>query len=221
MTRTRTTAVAVAAVLIGLTGFHMIDARDTRRAQTEHASPPPERSAPRPSLTVNLPGAALTDLQSDVHALRAELDQLHREASPPPAEPSTPALPPPPSAAEEMRDSNAAMQELADQLEEQLAREARDSTFTHEASARVDAFLARPELAGTSARKIECGTSMCRVEMHHDADQSREAFLAAMSDVLPPDSQGFAHLEHERDLDVELYFSRAGYDLKLAQDPPG
>ncbi len=194
-------ATGVCVAVLGLAGVALLRGEPAPQAPSPVAlavAPP----APAPAA----PALELFALRDELAALKARLNALTAEKPTPqaPVEP-VPARAAPVSAGQ-----------LAEQLAASLAQEATDGDFNAEMAGRVDAFFKSPAAGGGVVRHSECGRTLCRLELRYASVDGRNTFVDNLSDLFPPGSQGFAHVENAADLDIEVYFTREG-PLQLSQ----
>lgn len=100
--------------------------------------------------------------------------------------------------------------ELALRCDAKILSEPVDSEWSRAKSEQVGAFLARPPLAGTKLKAVDCRTTMCRIELSHRSNEDRSRFIQSFSDLAGPRGMIFAHIETANDLDIVVYVTRDG-----------
>ncbi|MBI5488381.1 MAG: hypothetical protein HY905_13695 [Deltaproteobacteria bacterium] len=105
-------------------------------------------------------------------------------------------------------------------LDAALERETKDPDWAPAMESGVEDWFLLEETTGASLKSVECGQSLCRVEVAFDSVQSREAFEPAIAGTPAWTDRGTAmiRLDGWEDLDVEVYFARSGMSLAELTD---
>lgn len=140
--------------------------------------------------------AAIADLQAQVRALSS----AHPSATPPvEAGPETP------------EESDAAMTDMANRLDDVLGQEARDPEWDAAMQARVQTFF-QPD-SGARVLQMDCRASLCRVDIGLDDVHARDELARRSPDLLEDGAELFGYVDSPGDLEVSLYLSRGGTAL--------
>jgi hypothetical protein len=91
-----------------------------------------------------------------------------------------------------------------------LNRQDRDPVQQDLLEARARQAFLRAESQGIHLERTECGQTLCRLEIQLEDIAARQAFDRVASRLLENGGEGFAYLENEDDLDIEVYVSRDG-----------
>ncbi len=204
--RKGTAAVAALLVISGLTGFKFITSREKPSEGIQQALPPSEPRPATPLVTIYRPDPAVGQLKNELDALKDEVKTINAQA-PAAADPS-----PEPEAAPDATLATviAEAKAEADRYDDRIQREPVDRNFSLEVTPRVNEFFQKPELTGSTMTRMDCASTLCRVGVRHDNVAARQAFLERVASMIPANSELFAHLDDQRDLEIEVYFSRSG-----------
>jgi hypothetical protein len=102
---------------------------------------------------------------------------------------------------------------LASRCDETLSGQQIDTAWSRTKTEQFGAFFARPPLAGTKMKAVDCRTTMCRIELSHRSREDRASFIQHISDLAGPTGVVFAHIEKDDDLDIVVYVTRDGVGL--------
>jgi hypothetical protein len=98
-----------------------------------------------------------------------------------------------------------------------LDAEGVDPEWSTTMSGRIGAFFDAQEMRGSSVKRAECRSTLCRVEVVSESVDAKKLLAARISGILPPRAQGFAHIDGDADLEIEVYIMREGRSLPDAQ----
>lgn len=115
------------------------------------------------------------------------------------------------------QDPEEAATQLAHALDERLDTEPVDPEWKGTVSNKLTTYFAAEHAAGSSVKKAECRSTMCRVEVAHESMDAKDRFVDHVSSMLPPRSQAFVHIEANDDLDIEVYVLREGQSFPTTQ----
>jgi hypothetical protein len=110
-------------------------------------------------------------------------------------------------------DPRVAADRLAEGYDAALAAESVDRVWDAAMQTRLEEFFESDMAAGSSLQRVDCRSTMCRVEVTSQSTKARDAFTQTMSHMSPPNSQGFAHIETDESLDFVIYLSRENQPL--------
>jgi hypothetical protein len=102
---------------------------------------------------------------------------------------------------------------LASRCDTTISGESVDADWSRVKSDQFGAFFARPALAGTKVKTVDCRTTMCRVELVLRSNADRTRLLQDFSDLAGPTGMAFAHIETANDLEIAVYVTRDGVGL--------
>lgn len=152
-------------------------------------------------------------LRSDVDDLRHQRERVQAEDDV--VEPQAQAIAPEPGHDPELDDRHYA-QQVAQGLDEHLITEPVDAQWSASMQTRFDELFAAEALAGSHVGAVDCRTTLCRLDVSFDDPSRRVALVNQVSDLLEPNAQGFAHIEDDGDLEIQIYLSRQGTGLPSA-----
>lgn len=141
-------------------------------------------------------------LAHEVDDLRRQLAQIHESGAPSP-QVTTPVV-----ADEPEIDGNEHAREVADGFEQSLGEQPVDVEWAEGMQARFDQFFATEQVAGSHVGAVDCRSTLCRIEVSFDDQGGRDALIGEVSGLLEPNAQGFAHIEDDEDLEIQVYLSR-------------
>lgn len=142
-------------------------------------------------------------LAHDVNDLRRQLEQLQATGAPAPDAAPTSEPDPYPEL-----DGNEHAQAVAESVEQHLLEQAVDTEWAAGMQARFDELFANERLTGSHVGAVDCRSTLCRLEVSFDDLTGRDALVDAASSLLEPNAQGFAHIEDDEDLEIQVYLSR-------------
>ncbi|WP_437633330.1 hypothetical protein [Sorangium sp. So ce854] len=105
--------------------------------------------------------------------------------------------------------------ETAATLEAAVRSESVDPEWSNVMKVRISEFFKTDKATGSSARRIDCRSTLCRVEVAHESIDARKHFVERMPYMIPPRSTVFGHVDSEEDREIVLYISREGHPLPL------
>ncbi len=160
-------------------------------------------------------------MQQRINALQARVDQLYtrddearpRAASSDEAEPASDGhehdadL----DAAELTAEEHAAVMALS--LDDALMNESEDADWHAQMIERVGDYVAAGTWPEPDDYRVQCRSTICRLDVEFAEQSHREQFLIDVVQILEPQAEGFAHIEDEDDLAIEVYLMRGGYTL--------
>ncbi len=96
-------------------------------------------------------------------------------------------------------------EEAVEVLEEALRSESVDPEWSKAMEDRIGTFFDTAQLAGSSVRRVDCKSTLCRLDVTHDSTDARKRFVAGVPDMIPPKSTAFGHVEGDDDLEIVVY----------------
>ena len=112
-------------------------------------------------------------------------------------------------------DPRVAAKNKAKIYDDALGSESVDREWSSAMQTRIQEFFRSDKAVGSSVQRIECRSTMCRVDIASQSKAARQAFTQTMTELTPPGSQGFAHIDTDESIDFSVYFTRVN-----AQFPP-
>lgn len=143
-------------------------------------------------------------LAHEVDDLRRQLEQVQEDGARPRQDASTPA----PVADDPEIDGHEHAQEMAESFEQQLVEQPVDAEWAAGMHERFDQFFAMEQVSGSHVGPVDCRSTLCRIEVSFDDLSGRDALIDQVSGLLEPNAQGFAHIEDDGDLKIQVYLSR-------------
>jgi hypothetical protein len=184
-------AAAVAVVSGALLGGRALR-REPAPAQATAAEAPAARRQATEALTPALPG-------------------LSRQPPSPATAPVSTAAPDADEEVPQMTDEGMVSDAMiAAQLGSELQAEPVDPKWQEEMWLRANRFFGAATQKGASLRDLTCGSALCRAEIVLRDRAALDALVDEVSGLLPPGAEGYAYLESEADLEIEVYLSRLG-----------
>jgi hypothetical protein len=104
----------------------------------------------------------------------------------------------------------------AEANEAALQKEVEDPIWSGETLDRINSAVAAGELAATSAQDVECGATLCRVEVTHKDRHGRSVFeqrLSAAVAELSPQAMIQTVENEDGSISTVLYLARDGHDF--------
>lgn len=147
-------------------------------------------------------------LAHEVDDLRRQLAQLRESGAPAPLEEATLVV-----ANEPEIDGNEHAREVAESFEQSLVEQPVDPEWAEGMQARFDQFFGAEQMAGSRVGAVDCRSTLCRLDVSFDEPSGRDALIDRVSGLLEPNAQGFAHIETDEDLEIQVYLSREGTTL--------
>jgi hypothetical protein len=97
-----------------------------------------------------------------------------------------------------------------------------DPAWSPATERRMGQEIVRPELGSGRLMRSRCGSRYCAMKAGFATPDDRDRFLAGMMEAEPWSSWGsaFIHIDAPDDVEIELYFSRAGGRLPDVGPPP-
>jgi hypothetical protein len=102
---------------------------------------------------------------------------------------------------------------MASRCDAAISGESVDQDWSRVKHEQFGAFFARPALAGTKVKAVDCRTTMCRIELVLRSTADRTRFVQEFSDLAGPTGMAFAHIETANDLEIAVYVTRDGVGL--------
>ena len=173
----------------------------------------------RPHMQASTAGTESEQARDDIEALRREVASLKRMTaasalvtSPTPAEPAPapPASPRPPRKHMTQEEEEEA---LATPLEEAFKSQGPDPSWSSARTIEIKDAVAQ-SLPGTRVLAAECQTTLCRVVVQHDDDESQASLLDKASHVPSLDVETFYFLDKQSTPPrTTMYLARPGTPL--------
>ena len=156
-------------------------------------------------------------LRHDVRDLRQQVEQMREDASASesPADMAVSTAPEPepePELTGQEYD-----RAVADGFEEQLEEQAVDPEWAQARREAFDSFFATDKVAGARLGEVICGSTLCRLEISLDTHDDRRLLLDEVSGLLEANAHGFAHIEDDDDLEIQVYLGRADTALPVTE----
>jgi hypothetical protein len=199
---------------------------DSSRRNASHASDASSSPSTRARAAV-APARPQEGLSSDLRAhqtaLRQDVDELRRQLKESGAAGETMPLQAPEAAPEAVPDPDPEIdgqehaRAVAESLEQDLVDQPADAEWAATMDERFGAFFGAQQLAGSRLGAVDCRSTLCRLEVSFTASGDREALIDQVSSLLEPNAQGFAHIEDDDDLEIEVYLSRQDTTLPTAE----
>jgi hypothetical protein len=95
----------------------------------------------------------------------------------------------------------------ATRLDETLKRESVDATWSRAMDARAGEFFASSMASGSTLHRMECKTTLCRLEVSNETIDARERFGKHFSTMIPPSGAAFVHIEDSTSLNITVYIA--------------
>ncbi len=110
---------------------------------------------------------------------------------------------------------NAFVQERIASLESELASQATDPIWTPKAVEQITEVFSNQALHGNTLQHIACTATLCRLEVMHTDEYSRNRFTDEFFPALEWRTNSFSHTvdNHDGSYNTALYLSREGYSL--------
>ncbi|WP_437679082.1 hypothetical protein [Sorangium sp. So ce131] len=105
--------------------------------------------------------------------------------------------------------------EAAATLDAAVRSEGVDRDWSSAMESRIGKFFNTDKATGSSARRVDCRSTLCRVEIAHESIGAREHFVERMPYMISPRSMIFAYIEDEDDREIVVYITREGHPLPL------
>ena len=128
----------------------------------------------------------------------------------PRAAPAAAAVDDPAPALPDIEDGAVADAAVAASLEADLKAEPVDGKWLGEMRERAGGFFAAEAQRGASLRDLTCGRALCRAQIGLRDRAALDALVADVSGLLPPGGEGYAYLDSDGDLEIEVFLSRSG-----------
>ena len=157
---------------------------------------------------------ALTEQQ---HALAEQWGRLRQSATPPGVGSAAARIE---DAAPEADDDalaveRAAVQDRITTLETAFAAQAPDPRWSPQAVDHITHVLNSDALSGTTLANLACATTLCRLEVRHDDEDSRDRFMSEIFPALGWQTKAYSQAVTQTDggFTTVLYVAREGYSL--------
>jgi hypothetical protein len=173
-------------------------------APARAVSAPAPQPAARAATTPAVPSFAAAPAAPAPSALEARVAALERTSEVHP--PDDPVV-----------DGDAWAADAAIDLNRQLAEERVDPKWSATMNTRIQGFFAEDSLAGVSVTGVDCRSTLCKVAVRIDTEAGRERLIADASRMLEPDAEALLHIEGDADPQIEVYMTRMGHALPLAE----
>jgi hypothetical protein len=158
--------------------------------------------------------SAPTDLEQRLEALKREMAILSKSTNVPIAQDA----PTPVDAIEqEQLDRDHLQQEIA-LMENALGSEPADASGSMTTAAEISRIMQGPGLEKTNVNGVQCGTTLCRIDVSHSSPQSVMQFNIALNQIDTfGNSEGFVQQLPRADggVDVVMYVSRGNHTLPV------
>lgn len=100
-------------------------------------------------------------------------------------------------------------------LDNAIKSESVDLEWARAMESRVTTFFQSGEQIGSAVRRIDCKSTLCRVDVSFDSNETRHRFGIHVGAMIPPRSTAFVYIENEEDRDISVYFARADHPLPV------
>ncbi len=109
----------------------------------------------------------------------------------------------------------AAVQERITTLETEFTAQATDPRWSPQAVDHITHVLNNDALSGTTLANLVCATTLCRLEVRHRDEESRDRFMGEIFPSLGWQTKAYSQTSarDDRSFTTLLYLSREGYSL--------
>lgn len=156
-----------------------------------------------------------THLHERLDQLQDQIDQLEssRKHETPANPPNSQEIMEPANPSGEAMDPADVAAEMAASFDARIDREQADSGWSQSMVDHLRETIQASFPAGVELHGAICRTTMCRLDMAFSDATAKEQFMLQVSRLLEGGAEGFAHIENEEDLEIEVYFMRGGHRL--------
>jgi hypothetical protein len=156
-------------------------------------------------------------LGADIAALRADMARLEHQTAGATRRVEVPALPEREQAAKARNGAPRPQltgKELADSYTAYLQAERVDTSWSSHQESAIAAAFRGDWLKGSTLGRVDCRTSLCRMEVDHDSGEAEERFAQAVPMTPPFDQGGFSQrVTDDRGTHTIAFILREGHEL--------